>query len=340
MGESSLARVKEQSREKSAARRWNLASLYMTLPLLLVGYYYYGADMFRLAAIPALAAVACEAVASRLILRRRTVDDWNAVVIGLWIACMLPAGCAPWLGAVGSAFAVLVVKIPFGGVESAPFIPAAAGFAFLTVCFPDRVFAYVPSELAAPAAYSSLTFLLRGGHFVPDTRYLTEIVMGQTVGPMGTGGIFVIAAVLLGSFLLKQRRTAALASLSFLVTAALLAYIFPRAGGSRLDSVWMELCSGSLAFAAVYLLPDPATLPRRWYTRAAYGAAAAALTMLLRGLGSYEENVCFALLLANAAMPLMIRIKLERRHWMEVSVEKMRQLKPGAKNIGKEAENA
>ncbi|MDR3314351.1 MAG: RnfABCDGE type electron transport complex subunit D [Oscillospiraceae bacterium] len=312
--EEALPRWKKLLRDNREARRWNLVSLELTLPLLVVGYYYYGAAVPRLAVIAALAAMICEAVAGRLVLRRRTVDDWNAAVVGVWVACMLPAGSPPWLAVVGAAFAILVVKIPFGGTLSAPFIPAAAGFAFLTVCFPARVFAYVPSVLVDPVDYRSLASLLRGGQFVPHVRNISYVLLGQTVGPMGTGSLIVIAAVLLISFLLKGRRTAALASLSFLAAAALLAFAFPRIAGSRLDSVWMELCSGSLAFAAVFLLPDPATLPRRWFTRAGYGAMAGVLAMLLRYLGSYEESACFALLLANAAMPLLIRAKNEIAH--------------------------
>ncbi len=314
MEEASLPRWKAMLHDNRATRRWNLLALEMTLPLLAVGCYYYGWTVLRMAVISALSALVCEAVAGRLILRRRTVDDWNAVVVGLWITCMLPANGSPWLGVIGSAFAILVVKIPFGGIDSAPFIPAAAGFAFLTVCFPERVFHYIPSSLADPVDTHSLALLLRGGQFVPHTRNLSSVFVGQTVGPMGTGGIVVIAVLLLASFLLKSRRSASLTSLGFLAIAALLAFAFPRTSGSRLDSVWMELCSGSLAFAAVLLLPEPATLPRRWFTRLAYGALAGALTMLLRHLGSYEENVCFALLLANAMMPLMIRAKQEYGH--------------------------
>ncbi|MDR2525598.1 MAG: RnfABCDGE type electron transport complex subunit D [Oscillospiraceae bacterium] len=315
-------RWKQVLRESRALRRWNLTSLGLSLPLLFVGYYYYGSSALRLAVISALTAVACEAVAGRLVLRRRTVDDWNAVVIGLWIALMLPAGCSPWLGVTGAAFAVLVVKIPFGGTQSAPFIPAAAGFAFLTVCFPERVFAYAPSAFVDPIDSRPLAALLRGGQFTPRNWNISSILLGQTVGPMGTGGILMIAVVLLVMLLLHGRRSAALASFGFLAICALTAYLFPRVENNRIASVWMELCSGSLAFAAVYLLPDPASLPARWFTRLGYGAMAGLLAMLLRYLGSYDENICFALLLANASLPLLERARAELRHIRAERAEK------------------
>jgi len=319
-------RWKQRFAGNQEARRWNVTSLLLTLPLLLVGFYYYGEKALRTAAVAALAAVLCELAAGRLILRRQTIDDWNAVVTGLWVACMLPAemqpmDTAPLYAAAGAAFAVLVVKIPFGGTMHAPFSPAAAGFAFLTVCFPHKVFAYIPSTLAPPAHRSSLALMLQQGRSVLGDRQLSGILLGQSVGPMGTGCLLVIAAALLAMALLKARRSAALASVGFLATAAALAFLFPRVTGgglaARVHSVGMELCAGSLLFAAVFLLPDPAILPRRWFTRLGYGAVAGALCILLRRLGSYEENVCFAILLANAAMPLLYRLQAEIHHQKE-----------------------
>ena len=91
--------------------------------------------------------------------------------------------------------------------------------------------------------------------------------------------------------------------------------LFPRLLGptfrTRLISVGMELCAGSLLFAAVFLLPDPAIMPGRWYMRLAWGGMAAVLCMLLRFLGSFEEGVCFAVLLADAFLPLFYRMQSE-----------------------------
>jgi len=321
-----IPRWKQRFADNRQARDWNVTSLLMTLPLLLVGYYYYGAVVFRNAAVGALAAVACEALASRLVLHRRTVDDWNAVVTGVWIACMLPAEVkstfsAPVYAAVGAVFAVLVVKIPFGGTMHAPFTPAAAGLAFLTVCFPKTVFNYLPSALAPPAYSQSLTLMLRQGRSVFGAKQLPGILLGQTAGPMGAGCVLVIAAALLSMLLMRQRRSAALVSLGCVASVAAVSFLFPRVTGTgaavRLASVGMELCSGSLLFAAVFLLPDPAIMPQRWYTRLGFGAVAGLLCAMLRQLGSYEETVCFAILLADAFMPLGYRIQSEAHNQKE-----------------------
>ncbi|MDR2753639.1 MAG: RnfABCDGE type electron transport complex subunit D, partial [Oscillospiraceae bacterium] len=180
-------RWRQRFADNHQARAWNVTSLLMTLPLLFIGAYYYGAQALRLAAVAVLTAVLTELVVGHLVLRRRTLDDWNAVVTGLWIACMLPAETQPansvlLYAAAGAMFAVLVAKLPFGGTMSAPFSPAAAGFAFLTVCFPHRIFSYVPSVLAPPSYNTSLALILRQGHSVVEGRQSIPILLGQSVG--------------------------------------------------------------------------------------------------------------------------------------------------------------
>jgi len=322
-----IPRWKQRFADNREARAWNLTSLLMTLPLLVVGSYYYGASVLRNAAVAALVAVVCEGIAARLILRRRTIDDWNAVVTGIWIACMLPAEVkstfpAPVYAAVGAVFAVLVVKIPFGGTMHAPFTPAAAGLAFLTVCFPKTVFNFLPSTYIPPPYSNSLASMLQQGRSVVGGKQFVSVLLGQSAGPMGAGCILLLAATLLAMLLLKQRRSAALASVGFLVTVAAVSFLLPRVTGDmgwrlRFESMVMELCSGSLLFAAVLLLPDPAIMPARWYTRLGFGAVAGLLCAVLRQLGSFEETVCFAILLTDAIMPLGYRIQAELRNQKE-----------------------
>ena len=332
-----IPRWKQRFADNREARDWNVASLLMSLPLLVLGTYYYGDAALRTPLVAVIAAVLTEAVASKLILHKRTIDDWNAVVTGIWIACMLPAEVStpgagldapvtstfsmPVYAAVGAVFAVLVVKIPFGGTMHAPFTPAAAGFAFLTVCFPKTVFAYIPSAYYPPAYSRSLASMLQHGRSVVGGSQFGGILAGQSVGPMGTGCILLLAAALGAGFLVKKRRTAALSSLAFLATVAAMSFLLPRVTGTglavRFASAGMELCSGSLLFAAVFLLPDPAIMPQRWFTRLGFGALAGLLCVMLRQLGSYEETVCFAILLADAFMPLLYRMQSELKNQKE-----------------------
>jgi electron transport complex protein RnfD len=335
-------RWKRRLADNREARQWNWISLLLTLPLLATGFYYYGAQVLRTAAIAGLTALLLELAVGRLLLHMKMGDDWNAVVTGVWIACMLPAQMAtghnPALYAVaGAAFAVLCVKIPFGGTMRAPFTPAAAGFASLAVCFPNKVFAYAPSQLVAPVHGKSLAAMLQQGRSAMESKQFMSILLGNAVGPMGTCVIIVLAAALLAQLCMKERRSTVLVSAGFLCSAAFIAFCIPRVVGpawkpngaflqlladymprtfgsglhTRFASVGMELCAGSLLFAAVFLLPDPAIMPARRVPRFLWGVMAGALGMLLRDIGSFEEGVCFAVLLADAFMPFFYRLQSE-----------------------------
>lgn len=324
-------RWKQRLATNRDARRWNLTSLALTLPLLLLGYFYYGVPALHVAVVSVLAAVLAELLFGRIFLHKNTLGDWNAVVVGLWIACMLPAFIAPpeqytmlgnyavWYAALGSVFAIVVVKIPFGGTKHMPFSPAAAGFAFLTACFPHRVFTFTASEVVAPVRSRSMALLLNLGENAINPQSLPGILFGHTVGPMGTGVVLVMVVLLAVLLLLKSRRSYAMASVGFIAAVAALAFLFPRISPGidgmtmnlRVASIGMELFSGSLLFAAIFLLQEPSILPSRWHTRLAFGALAGGLTILLRRLGTFEENVVFAVLLANAALPVIYRLQDE-----------------------------
>jgi electron transport complex protein RnfD len=95
--------------------------------------------------------------------------------------------------------------------------------------------------------------------------------------------------------------------LSYLAVCALFAALFPRVSASVPYSVALELCSGYLLFAGVFLLGDPVTAPRFWLARIAYGALAGLLVMLLRHFGRFEDAPCFAVLLVNSVSGLLDR---------------------------------
>ena len=119
-----------------------------------------------------------------------------------------------------------------------------------------------------------------------------------------------VAAVLAACALyLFTRRTASpLITLSFLAVCALSAILFPRLKDAAWQqSVMMELCSGYLLFAGIFLLNDPVTAPRHWLGRLLYGAFAGILVMALRYFGRFEDAACFAVLLVNAFAPILDR---------------------------------
>lgn len=277
--------------------------LIMLVAPLVIAVWYYGVRAVYVAAAAVAGAMITDIAANLIIRKQYRLKDLSSVYIGAAIAAMMPAGIPLYIPALAAAFAVLAVKIPFGGGLRAPFSPVAAGFAFACVCFKEQIFDYSYNSVDKLLGSASLGSLLAKGNSVRlNSVNLFDIVSGNVAGPMATGcGIVLIACC---AFFVRRRK-ALLATAGFIVTCAVFAAVFPRINASAITSVVLELSSGSLIFAGVFLLTDLATLPKSSAVRVIYGAVCGVICMTMRRLGAYEEPVCFAVLLANGLRPVM-----------------------------------
>ncbi len=269
-----------------------------------VAVWHYGASMLSVLAVSVAAALISDFAASALIGQRFRLKDFSNIFTGVAIAMMMPAGIPLYVPAVAAAFAVLAVKIPFGGSLHAPFVPAAAGFAFVSVCFKEQIFSYAVDTADKFLGSNSLGALLARGNSVRlNAANVFEILAGNIAGPMGTGCVILMLSCC--AYLFVRRRKALLATAGFIASCAVYAALFPRINASALTSIVLELSAGSLLFAAVFLITDHATLPQRGINRVVYGAVCGIFCMIMRTVGVYEEAVCFAILLANGMRPVL-----------------------------------
>ncbi|MCI1965540.1 MAG: RnfABCDGE type electron transport complex subunit D [Oscillospiraceae bacterium] len=296
------------------------STLLAQLSLLVVPILYYGFRPLVVAGASMLTAVACHVLFCLIRGKNISITEISPLVTGLMIALLLPMNVPLWLPCIATAFAMLVAREPFGGFGRNPFNPAAAGLVFVTLCWPRLVFSYFDPSRASSfpllgagtySMVSSPSQVLKQG-FKPDILP-REMLWGNFAGPLGTTGILIIGAC--GILLFLTRAAKPEATLCFLGAAALAAALFPRILCSPLTSVKYELLSGSLFFCSVFLVTDPVTSPRTLPARCLYGAFAGAMTMVFRWLGTYEQGACFALLLANAAAPLMDSAVFRLRGW-------------------------
>lgn len=243
-----------------------------------------------------------------------TVLDGSSTVTGMVIAMLLPVNIPFRIAFIACLFAILLAKMPFGGVGRAPFNPAAAGIAFVTIAFPSAMFAYrdpLASQTmdafaknvevqttASPAA------LLKIG--ARPSLQLNEMLFGRFAGPMGATAVLVILACALFLILRKTARWETM--VSFLGASMLFSALFPRLSTGRIESVFFEIMSGSLLFCAVFMATEPGTSPKLPIARCIYGFLGGIITMLFRYFGVYEQGACFALLLINALAPSIDRV--------------------------------
>lgn len=275
--------------------------LMLALPALL-SVWFYGLNAVKILCVSVAASVLCDAVFSIIVKKKYTIDDFSALCTGIIIALMMPAGIPLYIVVIASAFAILTVKIPFGGGLDPPFVPAAAGFSFAAFCFRDEVFSYtVGREMME---HTALTAMLNSGKSMrPDSSTVIDILSGNIAGPIGTGCIILIIGCAV--YLFVTRRSSLLATAGFLFACTVFALIFPRTNSPRIFNLALELSSGSLMFAAVFLVTDHATIPKRKINKALYGFFTGVVCMSMRKLNAFSEPVCFAVILGNAFSPLL-----------------------------------
>ncbi len=291
--------------------KYSLDMIIMMVPLLIAGTYLNGANALRVAFLGVLSAVLSEFVACKIMKKDSTVGDLSAAATGLAISLMLPAVCPWYFPVIASTFAILVAKVPFGGARKAPFLPTAAGFAFLCVCFPEAVFTYAPISVGTSSALFGSENFIKGVSFGEMLSYgksvninsleIYSILSGVNPGPIGT----TCMVALMGSavYLLIKRPKKMLVSASFLLACALMAVLFPRVNSGRMTSLIMELSSGTLVFVALVLVHNPVCAPRKSKTAFLYGFTMGVICMLIRYFGKYSEGACFSILIMNAITP-------------------------------------
>lgn len=275
--------------------------------------YRYGARAFAILVLSALTSVVLEKGGYLLMRRPSELGDFSALVTGLAVGLLMPASAPFWLPVAGCAFAIICARLPFGRARHAPFVPAAAGIAFLTVCWPNLLFTYpavgVPVAVTGSAQFvqgTSLTAMLQVGNSgAPGLLNFFDVIVGNFPGPMGA----TCTIALMGSaiYMLLRRPGMIITPAAFLAVCSLASVVFPRVLTGRKASLTIEMASGMLIFAALFFMTDLAATPKKPLARLAYGLTGGIFCMLLRYFGAFEEGVCFAVLLANAVFPPAIK---------------------------------
>lgn len=296
------------------------------LPALAVQTWLFGAGVLLQLGLCLLLAVAVEAAALRL--RSRSLaelDDLSAVVTAVIFALCIPPLSPWWTSAIGLAFALGLVKHAYGGLGFNLFNPAMAGYALVLVLYPRELTLWPApggADLAAalravllgqlPASWdsiasatplTSLRDLARDAWLMPQLRELPQF------GHLGAAGWEWIAlAYLAGGLYLVQRRIVAWQVPSGVIaTTLLLGSLAWLLDAERHPPPLQHLAGGGLMFAAWFIAADPVTGCTSPRGRLLFGAGVAALTLALRRWGTGVDGVAFAVLLMNAAAPLIDR---------------------------------
>ena len=284
-------------RSKVSTNKIMLAVVLALLPTTVFGVWNFGMNALLLVLVTIASTVLTEAVFELITKKPLTINDFSAVVTGLLLALNLPPNAPLWVGVIGGVFAILVVKMLFGGLGQNFMNPALAARCFLLISFP-----VIMTDFSCDA-YSGATPLaaLKAGESVN----VIDMVIGRTAGTIGETSMIAIvfgACILILLGIIDLRIPG-----SYIVTFVIFITLF---GGHGFDPYYISahLAGGGLMLGAFFMATDYVTRPVTKFGQILFGILLGILTGIFRVFGAGAEGVSYAIIIGNMLVPLIEKI--------------------------------
>lgn len=285
-------------RSKATTARIMQCVVIALLPATIFGVINFGLHALFLVLVTVGATVTTEYIYEKLMKKKITISDFSAVVTGLLLALNLPPRAPWWIGVIGGVFAILVVKMLFGGLGQNFMNPALGARCFLLISFTSIMTNFDCD------AYTGATPLaaIKAGESAPE---LIDMIVGRTSGTIGETSM--IALLIGAAFLLVigviDLRVPGSYILSFVVFLLLFS-----GHGLDVNYILSQLAGGGLMLGAFFMATDYVTRPITKNGQYLFGIFLGIMTGIFRIFGPSAEGVSYAIILGNLLVPLIERI--------------------------------
>ena len=281
------------------------------LPALIGSVYFFGFRSLMVTLVSVAACVFFEWGWCKVTKMHCKVYDMSAMVTGVLIAFVCPVSVPYWCIIIGDFFAIIVVKMLFGGIGKNFVNPALAARAFM-FSWPVLMTHWVKvgfensagllSAADAVTAATPLAAMHQGS--MPEASLL-DMFLGNIGGCIGETSVLLLLIGL--AYLLIRKVITLRIPLAFIGTVAVLSLIFPM-GNDPLAWCAAQLCGGGLMLGAIFMATDYVTSPVTKLGQVIYGIGCGVLTIVIRYFGGYNEGVSYAILVMNCCVVLLDRI--------------------------------
>lgn len=281
------------------------------IPAMLGSIYFFGFRSLLVTLVSAAACVFFEWGFCKLRKLHCKTYDLSAVVTGVLLAFVCPVTIPYWTIILGDFFAIVLVKMIFGGLGKNIVNPALAGRAFL-FSWPVLMSNWVKvgfdnaagllSTADAVTAATPMSAMHQGA--LPEESIL-DMFLGNIGGCIGeTSALLLIIGFI---YLLYRKVITARIPLAYIGTVAILAFLFPQ-GNDRIAWMAAQVFGGGLMLGAIFMATDYVTSPLTKLGQIVYGIGCGVITILIRYFGGYSEGVTYAILCMNACAVLLDKI--------------------------------
>ncbi len=265
---------------------------------------------FRLYAIVNLAACVVAAICSEWVMRKLmkrsvTIDDFSAIVTGLFVGLLLPPAVPFWYAMIGTVIAVAIVKELMGGLGRNMFNPALFGFVSMLVI--SRFWAmanasYSLGSLDGVTTATPLTFI-KGGSLAGVRPGYLELFLGHAGGAVAEVSVL---AVLVGAAYLMYK-----GHITWHIPASIIGTVFILSAILGQNPLYMIL-AGGVMLGSFFMATDWVTSPDCRVAQVLYGVLIGVLIVVIRLYAAPTGAVAYSILIGNACTPLFNRFVVRK----------------------------
>ena len=280
-------------------------------PALIGSVYFFGPRALTVTLVSVLACFFFEKLWCKLMKQDDKTYDLSACVTGVLLAFVCPPTIAYWQIVLGALFAIILVKMLFGGIGRNIVNPALAGRAFM-FSWPVAMSTWVKVGWANQASVFSTADIvteatpLANMHqgLMPEASIM-DMFWGNVGGCIGETSAFLLLIGLV--YLLARKIIKITIPACYIGTVAVLTLLFPM-GNPPIQWMAAHLFGGGLMLGAIFMATDYVTSPITTLGQVLYAIGCGALTVLIRYFGGYNEGVSYAILVMNGFVVLFDRI--------------------------------
>lgn len=255
----------------------------------------FGARALLVIGVCVAVCIASEYIFERICKKENTISDLSAVVTGVLLAYNLPVSIPLWQAALGSLFAIVIVKQLFGGIGQNFANPAITARIFMMVAFSGTMTTWTFPDASSSA--TPLALLFKGE--LDSLPTYTDMLLGFRGGCLGE--TCTIALLAGGIYLIARRVISWHTPVAFIGTVLIMSLLFDKAP-------IYQLMSGGLMIGAFFMATDYATTPCTKWGKIIFGIGCGLITILIRFWGTSPEGVSYSILLMNIFTPYISKL--------------------------------
>ena len=284
------------------------------LPALVWSIITFGVKALTLTVVSVVGCMFWEWLYRKLLKKPQSVGDLSAVVTGMLLAFVCPVTTPYWMIIIGGFFSIVVVKQLFGGIGKNFINPALAGRAFLLGSYAGVMTFWIdPARNKAPLMGSTVDVIthatplsyMKNGDMagLKEAYSLADVFLGKVGGSLGE--ISALLLIIGGLYLIWRKVINWQTPVAYIATVAVITFLFPKGDAGNLEWMLYSLFSGGLMLGAFFMATDYATSPVTKKGQLIFGIGCGLFTVLIRYFGSYNEGVCYSIMVMNLCVALI-----------------------------------